>query len=170
MPRFCGWWGGDPEVRFQMPEAIALQAGAGGWQLSNCPILTTAPLRASLELFGEAGGLVPLRTKSLALTGLLVELCEKLSHVTVITPGDPEQRGCQLSLQVRGGAGARDLKQHLAGCGVVCDVREPDVVRVAPVPLYNTFVDVWHLAAALESFGAPHLKAATQPAPRDLAP
>ena len=115
--------------------------GAEGWQLSNPPILALAALRASLEHF-EAIGMESLREKSVKLTGylefLLKERCGKT--VEIFTPADPEKRGCQLSLKVIGGKRAYDL---LTEKGVICDWREPDVIRIAPAPLYNTYSDVF---------------------------
>jgi kynureninase len=150
LPRLAGWWGNDPSLRFRMqlePEFQA-KAGADGWQVSNPSVLAAAPLRASLALFEEAG--VPaLRARSQKLTGYLEYLLDRLptGRVEVVTPRDPERRGCQLSLRVR--AGARELLKALAAAGVVADFREPDVIRVAPAPLYNTFYEVWALAEVL---------------------
>lgn len=151
LPRLAGWWGNDPATRFRMhlEKEFVPRAGAEGWQVSNPPILALAPLRASLDLFDEAG-MEALRTKSLALTGYLWALLEPLRNrgVSIITPGRPEERGCQLSL--RFSSRAKDILEDLHNAGVVCDFREPDVIRAAPVPLYNTFHDVWRLAATLE--------------------
>ncbi|MCA9739888.1 MAG: kynureninase [Gemmatimonadota bacterium] len=151
LPRFGGWWGYDPDTRFQLhlrPDFVPV-ASADGWQLSNPPILALAPLKASLALFDEAG-LPALRAKSVALTGYLESLLDTLpaGRFRVLTPRDPERRGAQLSLQVEGG-GARALEHRLMAQGIVCDAREPDVLRASPAPLYNTFQDVWRLAAAL---------------------
>ena len=150
IPRFAGWWGNDPETRFRMhlEDTFVPRAGADGWQLSNPPILAMAPLRASLALFDEAG-MERLRAKSVRLTGYLAWLLDRLPDdaVHVITPSDPDARGCQLSIQV--GRDAKGLFEELAGEGVVGDFRPPDVVRVAPVPLYNSFHDVWRFANIL---------------------
>ncbi len=150
LPRFAGWWGNDPETRFRMhlqPDFVP-RRGADGWQLSNPPILAMAPLRASLDLF-DAAGMDALRAKSERLTGYLQFLLDAhpVAGVEVITPRDPRQRGCQLSLLVHD----RPQQRHraLLQAGVVCDFREPNVVRVAPVPLYNTFHEVWRFAQAL---------------------
>jgi kynureninase len=150
-PRLAGWWGNDPATRFRMqlePDFVPV-AGAEGWQLSNPPILAMAPLRVSLDLFDEAG-IERLRAKSLALTGYLEHLLDRLpgGRVEIITPRDPAARGCQLSLRVPDGG--RDLFSALEKEGVVADFREPDVIRVAPVPLYNTFHEVWRFAEILE--------------------
>ncbi len=150
LPRLAGWWGNDPSLRFRMqlePEFQA-RAGADGWQVSNPPVLAAVPLRASLALFEEAG-LPALRARSQRLTGYLEYLLDRLpaGRVEVITPRDPERRGCQLSLRVR--EGARELLKGLAAGGVVADFREPDVIRLAPAPLYNTFREVWALTDVL---------------------
>jgi kynureninase len=151
LPRFAGWWGNDPATRFRMhlEKEFVPREGADGWQVSNPPVLALAPLRASLDLFDEAG-MDALRHKSLALTGYLSDLLEPLRDrgVEVITPDRPAERGCQLSLRFRGRA--RDVLEELHEAGVVCDFREPDVIRAAPVPLYNTFHDVWRLATTLD--------------------
>lgn len=151
LPRYAGWWGNDPETRFQMhrnPEFIPVE-GADGWQLSNPPILAMAPLLASLDLF-DRSGMPALRAKSEELTGYLEFLLDRLpaGRLELITPGDPASRGCQLSLRVpRAG---RDLFDALQTRGFLGDYREPDVIRFAPVPLYNSFHEVWRLGQALE--------------------
>lgn len=152
LPRFAGWWGHDKASRFEMPAEFQPIPGAQGWQLSNPPILAAAPLLASLPLF-DAAGMDRLREKSLRLTGYLEALLQaRLSHaLTVITPADAEARGCQLSIRLhRSATEARAVFDSLAAAGVFCDWREPDIIRVAPVPLYNSFVDVWQFVAALE--------------------
>lgn len=148
-PRFAGWWGNDKTVRFRMQPQFQPTPGADGWQLSNPPILALAPLRGSLQLFEQAGGMTPLREKSLQLTGYLEQLIDRqlASHIRILTPRDPEQRGAQLSLQVIGGRDAgRSLFEHLNADGVIGDWREPDVIRISPAPLYNTFADVLRFA------------------------
>jgi kynureninase len=152
LPRFAGWWGHDKQSRFQMPSTFQPIPGAEGWQLSNPPILAAAPLLASLPLFDKAG-MDQLRTKSLRLTAYLQALLEaRLSNsLTVTTPSDPEARGCQLSIRLhRSSAEARAAFDALSSRGVFCDWREPDIIRVAPVPLYNSFLDVWQFVTALE--------------------
>ncbi|PWT84418.1 MAG: kynureninase [Proteobacteria bacterium] len=147
LPRLAGWWGNDPSLRFRMQLEPEFQArpGADGWQISNPPVLAMAPLRASLAVFDEAG-LPNLRQRSQKLTGYLEYLLDRLPHhrIEVMTPRDPERRGCQLSLRVRDGA--REMLKALADEGVVADFRELDVIRLAPAPLYNTFREVWSLA------------------------
>lgn len=145
LPRFAGWWGHDKGTRFQMPGQFVPLAGAEGWQLSNPPILAMAALRASLEVFEEAGGMAPLRTKSELLTAYLEYLLSQRldpQALRIITPADPQQRGCQLSLQNLDGKG-KARHERLTRADVIADWREPDVIRLAPVPLYNRFVDVW---------------------------
>jgi kynureninase len=145
--RLAGWWGHDKTTRFRMGPDFLPIPGAEGWQLSNPPILALAPLRASLAEFEAAGGMPPLREKSLALTGYLEFLLERRlgSRLDIVTPRDAGQRGCQLSLRVRGLDGRRFLAA-LERAGVVCDFREPDAVRAAPTPLYNTFDEVYRFA------------------------
>jgi kynureninase len=150
LPRLAGWWGNDPATRFQMhtQREFVPRAGADGWQISNPPILALTPLRASLDLF-DAAGMLPLRAKSERLTGYLEYLLDRLppGRVEIITPREPRRRGCALSLLVRDRP--RELFQQLEQQGVVCDFREPNVIRAAAVPLYNTFHEVWTFARTL---------------------
>ena len=151
LPRFAGWWGHNKAARFRFEPDFDPIAGAQGWQISNPPILSTAPLLASLEIF-QLAGMAALREKSLALTGFLQHLLEELipESVQIITPGVPEQRGCQLSLRIaRTTAEARRCQERLKAAGMIGDWREPDVLRLAPVPLYNSFSDVAAAAGAL---------------------
>jgi len=144
LPRFAGWWGHDKATRFEMGPDFKPLAGAEGWQLSNPPVLAMAPLAASLALYDEAGQ-GRLRDKSLSLTRFALELLDaRLStRVECITPRAAEQRGCQLSLRVLGGAAlARRVFAALSARGVIGDWREPDVIRIAPHPLYNSHSDV----------------------------
>ena len=149
--RLAGWWGTDPDTRFVMPpdDRFVPQRGAAGWQVSNPPVLALAPLAVSLEMFDEVG-LDALRARSLRLTDWLRTLLRDLDPdlVEIITPVDPESHGAQLSFRWLGG-NPITLVEDLAAEGIVCDVREPDVIRAAPVPLYNTFVDVWRFVDAL---------------------
>ncbi len=158
-PRLAGWWGHEPRSRFQLRPEFSAATGAAAYALSNPPILSAAPLRAALPLF-EAAGLPALRRKSAGLTAYLELLLGALAHglLDQITPHDPEQRGCQLSVRVRAGpAAARSVWRTLGARGVVCDVRDPDVLRLAPVPLYNRYEDVlrgaWQLCLALREPG-----------------
>lgn len=152
LPRLAGWWGNDPETRFQMhlnPRFRPVE-GADGWQLSNPPILAMAPLAASLQLF-DAAGMAALREKSVRLTRCLEAEVAAAGgrRITILTPADPEARGCQLSLLVP--EGSRRLFDALTAAGVVADYRPPDVIRMAPVPLYNSFHDIWRLGQALRA-------------------
>ncbi len=152
LPRLAGWWGNDPATRFRMqlePNFVP-RTGADGWQVSNPPILALAPLRASLELFDEAT-MPALRARSERLTGYLLDLLSTLppTRREIITPAEPSRRGCQVSLRVPDEP--RQVFAALQAAGVVCDFREPDVIRAAPVPLYNTFGEVWSFAQALAS-------------------
>jgi kynureninase len=153
LPRLAGWWGHQAETRFKMgPEFIATP-GVEGWQLSNPPILSMAPLIASLTLF-EKVSMPELRRRSVALTAYLTDaIAADLSkHLEIITPADPAQRGCQLSLRLRAGrAAGRACFDALHASGIVTDWREPDIIRVAPAPLYNTLADVDGLIAALST-------------------
>ncbi len=154
LPRFHGWWGNDPKSRFMMDHGFDAAAGADAWQLSTPPTLAIAPLRASLELFGDAG-MVNLRRKSLAMTGFLLEgIQEHLDEtIEVITPLDPARRGSQLSLRLRAGRDrGRDLFEFLESRGVLTDWREPDVIRVAPAPLYNRFEDCWRFLKSVSDW------------------
>lgn len=153
LPRLAGWWGHDPHTRFQMGPHFHPAAGADGWQLSNPPILATAPLLASLDLFQRAG-MTALRRKSAQLTAWLeAAIQSQLSaDIDIITPADPAQRGCQLSLRVkRSPQEARRFHDRLSETGVLADWREPDIVRVAPVPLYNSFTDCHHAVQAMRA-------------------
>lgn len=149
LPRFAGWWGHNKDTRFGMRDPFDPLPGAEGWQLSNPPILPLAAMRGSLELFVEAG-MRNLRAKSLKLTGYLHRMIEEsgLPNMSVITPDVPAQRGCQLSLLVP--EYGREIFHFLTENHVVADWREPDVIRVAPVPLYNTFGDVWKFVHLLK--------------------
>ena len=151
LPRLAGWWGHDKDSRFRMESGFRPIAGAEGWQLSNPPILSLAAIRASLDVFMEAGGMEPLREKSLRLTGYLEWLLQSElgGSVEILTPTDPRQRGCQLSLQVKSNVPGRTVFERLEAAGITCDWREPDVIRVAPVPLYNRFEEVHRFVETL---------------------
>ena len=151
LPRFAGWWGHDAHTRFTMPPDFQPMNGAEGWQLSNPPILAIAPLIASLELFSQAG-LEPLQRKSKQLTQYLDELlrAECAEALDIITP--QYARGAQLSLRLRGSRDhARAVFDRLIAAGVICDWREPDIIRVAPAPLYNRFTEVWDFVECLRA-------------------
>ena len=147
--RYAGWWGHNKTTRFNMRHDFDPIPTAEGWQLSNPPILSMAAIRASLDIFVEAG-MDRIRTKSLKLTGYLEFLLDDMKddRIRVITPRKPEERGCQLSIQVRNAD--KNLHTKLTESGVISDWREPDVIRVAPAPLYNTFEDVYELVQHLK--------------------
>jgi kynureninase len=142
LPRFAGWWGHDDATRFEMPADFRAMTGAEGWQLSNPPILALAALRASMEIFYEVG-MERLRSKSTLLTGYLEFLLRQVDAAafSVITPPEPARRGAQISLRVPGKG--REWCAKLAAAGVIGDWREPDIFRIAPIPLYNSFRDVY---------------------------
>ncbi|MEV6527608.1 kynureninase [Longispora sp. NPDC051575] len=144
LPRLSGWWGTDPETRFRMPAEFEPVASADAWQLSNPPVLAMAPVLASLRLFDRIG-MATLRAKSLRMTGYLAGLLAEAPGLTVITP---KNRGCQLSVRVPGDADKLAARMAEAD-GVIADARYPDVIRLAPVPLYSTFHDCWRAADAL---------------------
>ena len=153
-PRFAGWWGNNKDVRFKMGPQFDPTPGADGWQLSNPPILGLAPLRASLDQY-ERATMPALRAKSESLTGYLEQLIDAdlRDVLQVITPRDAAQRGCQLSIRVIGGRErGRDLFDFLATRGVLGDWREPDVIRISPVPLYNTHADVLRFARTVREW------------------
>ncbi|HEY4257404.1 MAG TPA: kynureninase [Candidatus Udaeobacter sp.] len=151
LPRLAGWFGNNPNTRFRLhlePEFIPVPS-ADGWQISNPPIFSMAPLRASFAIFDQAGGIDPLRAKSTKLTGYLEFLLTEIGSkkFSVITPRDPNERGCQLSILAH--QHPKELHDELVAAGVKCDFREPNVIRVAPTPLYNTFHEVWRFANSL---------------------
>jgi kynureninase len=142
LPRFAGWWGHDERTRFHMGSKFQPMPGAEGWQLSNPPIFALAPLRASMEIFAEAG-IERLRTKSLSLTGYLEFLVDHVAspEFSISTPREPHRRGAQISIRLR--SRSRKLCDRLITEGIIGDWREPDTYRVAPVPLYNSYRDVY---------------------------
>lgn len=153
LPRFAGWWGHNEKERFLMRKGFQPMPGAAGWQLSNAQIFSFAAHKAGLDLFEEAG-MPALREKSIRLTAYLEFIIDELNQAgrpyQIITPRDPAQRGCQLSLLT--GPNGRQLFDHLSAKGVICDWREPNVIRLAPVPMYNGFEDVWQLGQLLAVF------------------
>lgn len=152
--RFAGWWGQDKSTRFQMGPLFTPTPGADGWQLSNPSILALAPLRVSLDVFHRAGG-ARLRDKSRRLTGYLAWLIEQRlpTVLDILTPSAAERRGCQLSLRVKGPRDSgRALFEFLAAQGIVGDWREPDVIRVAPTPLYNRCIDALRFVDAVRDW------------------
>jgi kynureninase len=150
LPRFAGWWGHNEQTRFSMGPNFEPMPGAEGWQVSNPSILTLAALRASMDIFDEAG-MQAIRAKSVDLTGYLEFLLGRQASpkFAVVTPRDPGARGAQLSLRIK--QAGRELCDRLAEKGALCDWREPDVLRVAPAPLYNSYQDVYRF---VEQFAA----------------
>lgn len=150
LPRFAGWWGHDESQRFQMKKGFIPMSGADGWQLSNVNVLTSAAHLASLEIF-EQVGIKALREKSLQLTAYLEYLLNSLhlskEQLEVITPSDPDSRGCQLSMLAN--KNGKEIFDSLTTGGVIADWREPNVIRVAPVPLYNSYEDVFDFVEIL---------------------
>lgn len=149
--RLEGWWSTDPATRFEMAPVSQPLPTADAWQISNPPILAMGPVRTSLEIFDKVG-MVELRARSIRLTGYLESLLDEIipsRPLTLVTPRDPERRGCQLSVRVSRGSAA-DLARRLRDKhGVIADSREPDIIRLAPVPLYSTYHDCWRAATAL---------------------
>lgn len=150
LKRFSGWWGHNKKTRFNMRHEFDALPGAEGWKLSNPPILSMAAIRASLDTFAEAG-FENLRKKSEKLTGYLEFLLDEMKNnsIKIITPRNPEERGCQLSIQVKNAD--KSLHTKLTEAGVISDWREPDVIRVAPAPLYNSFEDVFRFSEKLKN-------------------
>lgn len=150
LPRLAGWWGHQEKVRFQMKKGFVPMEGADGWQLSNVPILAGAAHLASLKIF-EAAGMFNLTKKSAVLTSylyfLLMEIDSTGKHFEIITPADANSRGCQLSILMK--KNGKKIFNSLFKNGIFTDWREPDVIRAAPVPLYNSFEDVYKFANAL---------------------
>ncbi len=153
LPRLAGWWGNELETRFDFAAEFRPYRGAAGWQVSNHPLLGMVPLQASLAQFAEAG-LPQLRARSLRLTGWLERLLDERlgGRIEILTPRDPARRGAQLSVRLRGTrGGGRALFDALLAGGLTCDWREPDVIRLAPAPLYNSYEDCWRAVALVEA-------------------
>ena len=152
LPRFGGWWGHDKSTRFQMKNGFQPMEGAEGWQLSNVPILGMSAMKASLDVFAEAG-MTALREKSEKLTGYLEYTVDRLAEefpdadISVITPRDPAQRGSQISIDIAGRE--HKLFDDMIAAGIIADFREPCVIRMAPMPLYNSFEDVFTLGKVM---------------------
>jgi kynureninase len=158
LPKFAGWWSTDPATRFQMEPEVTVVDTADAWQLSNPPILAMAPVLASLEMFDEVG-LDALRAKSVRLTAYLQALIDAVCAdcaVEILTPRDPQRRGAQLSVRI-GGVDAGEVSERLRHeHGVFADARRPDVLRLAPAPMYCTFHDCWRAVTALADVMASH--------------
>jgi kynureninase len=148
--RFAGWWSHNKQTRFNMRNEFNQLPGAEGWQLSNPPILSMAAIKASIDLFAEIG-MEKLIAKSKKLTGYFEFLLKQLGEDTIriITPSNPKERGCQLSIQVKNAD--KTLHNKLTEAGVISDWREPDVIRCAPTPFYNSYEDVYHLVEKLKA-------------------
>lgn len=155
LPRFNGWWGNKAENRFKMERNFTPFHSAEAWQLSNAPVFSMAIHRASLEIYKEAGGMKVLNEKSKKLTGYAYALINKINQdiggdvIQIITPSNADERGCQLSLIMK--RDGRKVFDTLTSQGIITDWREPDVIRLAPVPLYNSFKDVFELYTVLKS-------------------
>jgi kynureninase len=150
-PRFTGWWGTDEKTRFEMENEFQAMPGADGWLLSNDNVLGLAALQASLDLF-LAAGITRIRKKSELLTGYLEFLVKNSSEdpslIEIITPSNPTERGTQLSLFIH--KGGKEVFEHMCSQGVVADWRNPNVIRVAPCPLYNNFVDLYYFGKIIK--------------------
>jgi len=153
LPRFAGWWGHNKEERFKMEPGFDPISGAEGWQLSNAPVFAMAPHLASLEIFHEVG-MDKLRSKSIKMSAFLEKMVRSVANsnkanLEIITPESPERRGCQLSLLAHGYG--KEIFDYLQNNGVFSDWREPNVIRIAAVPLYNSYMDCYHFAELLNS-------------------
>ena len=149
LPRFAGWWNHNKETRFNMRQPFDVMEGAEGWQLSNPPILSMAAIRASLDMFNEVG-MDALRLKSEKITGYFEFLINQIDSddIKIITPSNPKERGCQLSIQVKNAN--KNLHKKLTENNIITDWREPDVIRCAPVPMYNSYEDVYKMVEVLK--------------------
>ncbi|PQJ74920.1 kynureninase [Polaribacter gangjinensis] len=150
LPRFAGWWNHNKKTRFNMRMPFDVMEGAEGWQLSNPPILSMAAIKASLDIFDKIG-MDALRAKSEKLTGFFEFLIHQLDSdkIKIITPKNPSERGCQLSIQVKNAD--KSLHKKLSANNIITDWREPDVIRCAPVPMYNSFEDVFQMVSVLKN-------------------
>lgn len=150
LKRFAGWWSHNKSTRFNMRQPLDIMPGAEGWQLSNPPILSMAAIKASLDMFNQVG-MDALREKSVKLTGYFEFLIKQIANkkIKIITPTTPEERGCQLSIQVKDAD--KSLHKKLMDAHIITDWREPDVIRCAPVPFYNSFKDVYLMVEKLKA-------------------
>ncbi len=151
LPRFAGWWGNDPGTRFKMEKGFVPAIGADGWQLSNAPVFSMAVHKAALDIFDEAG-IEDLRAKSEKLTAFLEFIIDEINKlkgtIRILTPREKSERGCQLSLVFS--EKGKQIHEQLLKAGIITDWRNPDVIRLAPVPLYNSFEDVWKFGNELK--------------------
>jgi kynureninase len=150
LKKFSGWWSHDKATRFNMRQELDIIPGAEGYQLSNPPILSMAAIKASLDMFDEVG-MDALRSKSEQLTGYFEFLIHQIASdsIKIITPTNPKERGCQLSVQLQNTD--KSLHEKLSAAHIITDWREPDVIRCAPVPLYNSFEDVYRMTETLKT-------------------
>jgi kynureninase len=148
--RLAGWWGNEESTRFKMKKGFVPAKGAASWQMSNAPVFNMVAHAASLDIF-EKVSIDTLRQKSLHLTAYLEYLLQQLDHLsfTIITPREPQRRGAQLSLLFHNDG--RKVFDALTSNGVIADWREPDVIRIAPVPLYNSYEDVYRFYEVLKN-------------------
>ena len=155
LPKLLGWWGTAKDVRFEMATEFSAIPTVESWQLSNAPILSMAALRASLDIFDRAGGMEPLRAKSEQQICYMDHLLDTLvsDRVRSLTPRDMRERGCQLALEIDAGRG-KEIHERLLEAGVACDWRYPNGIRVAPVPLYNTYVEIHRFVTLLAELTA----------------
>ena len=154
-PRLAGWWGNAPATRFRMTDRFEAAPGADGWRVSTPPMLSLAPIGVALAIFDEVG-MAAIRRKSVALTRYLEALIDALvPDAEIITPRDPDERGAQLSIRIPDAPGRL---ASLADAGVIGDFREPDIIRLAPTPLYNTWHDSWRAATALATSSPTHAR------------
>jgi kynureninase len=150
--RLTGWWGNNPDTRFSMTQDIEFALDAHGWQISNPPIFSLAPIRSALQVFDDAGGIAPLRQRSVRLTSYLESLVDQLALsycVDIVTPRSVDERGAQLSLLISDAVAV--THQLISGFDVVPDERPPNIVRFAPIPLYTSYYDCWRAACALSA-------------------
>lgn len=151
-PRLAGWWGTKEETKFEMDLVFSPIEGANGYRMSNPCVLAVVALKASLDIFDKTD-MKALVARSRGLTGYLEYLIDALiptSDLVIITPRDVNQRGCQLSFLFPKPGMMTKVFAHLKAKGIVCDERKPDVIRIAPAPLYNTFLDVWTVVKAIQ--------------------
>jgi len=150
LPRLAGWWGHNEAIRFEMRDAFDPMVGAAGWQLSCPTVLALAGVRAALQIHHDAG-ISSIREKSMKLTGYLAYLLRSIpsDRISIITPSDPKQRGAQLSVSIQGSG--KSLHEALTAQDIITDWREPDVIRVAPAPLYNSYAEVYGFVETLAS-------------------
>ena len=154
LPRFAGWWGHDEERRFLMEKGFVPMKGAQGWQLSNAAVFSMAPCKASMDIFDEVG-MPKLIEKSRKLTNFMEFVFNDISvrydncNFEIITPKEERYRGCQLSVLMHGQG--KEMFDYITKEGVIADWREPNVIRLAPVPLYNSFEDIFKLGQIIEN-------------------